>query len=170
MGKRILLADDVELSAQGIVTDNGRYDLWSSEVIGNENKEAGNAGAEFDSLRLTVRYQNPKPASNLSLQAIIESSNGQGKVWGSVGNQFDYYTGEGGHEQVIQIQPNLFVTDPGIPELVFTGDDHTGSVSRQSSRIGSDFRVKIICSESFFGSDLAFQSVMIDVFGELYNS
>lgn len=148
------------------ISGNGRTTIYTSSTQLNPGG--------FQSLRLIVEYVNPIPLDGGSipitytLNTIVESLNGI--HWYPIAYQFESFSNpDNGLKRIIVLQPNMNTFDAGIDDVVYVGGAAEARISRQQGKVGSSFRVRIICNETGFGGAGAFQSATISICGELYD-
>jgi len=149
------------------IAANGKHTVFTSSTISN-------SGA-YHSLRFVIEYSNPLPldggavAITYSLSAILESQNGDN--WFPIAYQFENFANpENGYKRIITMQPDIDTYNSGIDDVIYVGGATEARISRQQGKVGSSFRLRILCQENGFGSAGAFQSIVINAYGELYDA
>jgi len=162
MGQQTLsLATNLQITNSGI-TSNGVFDIWTSNIINNNNA--------LPSMRLVIDYLaiTPTSAPTFGLSILVESQ--IGTKWFPIAYQFGDFSGFGnGDTRIIVLQPDMSTFDAGIDDNMFVGGKVIARISRQQGKVGSAFRVKMVCQENGFGGAGSFQSVNVNIYGELFD-
>ena len=152
------LANDLTID-NSIITSNGTFTIWTSQVQNNNNN--------LPALRLIVSYSNPSPV-DVNVTAIVESS--QNGIWYPIAYQFNPFNNvDNGKERIIILQPDMNSINAGIDDDMYVGGMVVARTSRQQGKVGSSFRVRLVCYENNYGNQSAFQSLKVSVYGELFD-
>lgn len=162
---QISLADNLLVTNEAI-TGNGVYNIWTSNVINNSNS--------IPSLRLIIEYANIQPDSRVSgvgntfgITVVVESQ--IGTKWFPIAYQFSSYDTPGnGDTRIILLQPDINSDNAGIDDDMYVGGNTIAKTSRQQGKLGSNFRVRLVCQENGYGQAGSFQSVNVSIFGETF--
>ena len=167
MGQQaITLATNVTVNNSAI-TSNGVFDVWTSSILTNNNA--------LPCLRLVTEYANITPndsqtgiGSTFGLSIVVEAQ--IGTRWFPIAYQFgDYRSPGNGETRIIILQPDMSTFDSGIDDNMFVGGQVIARISRQQGKVGATYRVKLVCQENGHGGAGSFQSVNINIYGELFD-
>lgn len=128
---------------------------------------------DYPGMQLTVQYRNVVPnLGQYRISAVIEAKDDLGR-WHRIGHQNSpFFRDTEGPDREIYVQPDLLNVDPGIDEIVYVGEQTTSMISRHQGRLpaGEPFRVCLILVDHDVGGPLAFQSVEVSAFGEVFTA
>lgn len=150
-----------QIISNTVITANGVFDLYTSASISNSNG--------LPSMRMCIDYSDLTPNDIPGgVGVIIEVQNGS--HWFPAAYQFEpYRNSENGNKRIILVQPNISTFDDGIDSIMYVGGRTVARISRQQGRIGSTFRVRVLIEETNYGGAAAFQSVKMNILGELFD-
>lgn len=150
-----------------IVSGNGQFELYSSQVIRNSNG--------LNSIRVVINYMDnlPDPEQvvvQYQLTTLVESSDGEG-AWYPLHYQYaPFVKADAGSTHILVLEPRLFTFDEGVPFSVTDGVRNIAIESKKQGRMSDDFRVRVLVNENGHGGEGAFQSVKLGLHYELYDS
>jgi len=162
---QISLADNLLVTNEAI-TGNGVFNIWTSNIINNSNS--------IPSLRLITEYANIVPdsrssnvANTFGITIVVESQ--IGTKWFPIAYQFNNFNTPGnGDTRIILLQPDISTDNAGIDDDMYVAGNTIAKISRQQGKLGSNFRVKLVCQENGYGEAGSFQSVNVSIFGETF--
>jgi hypothetical protein len=148
------------------VDENGKFQLWTSSQENNSNDNTS-VRAHFKFGPLDPDFGNV--IRDFEVAAVIEAK--YGTEWVTIARSFTPFRDtRRATEHVIIMQPNMIVTDVGIPDI---DADELGNefsaTSRSAGKMAQYWRTALYVTERGFGTPGAFVSLNFSVFGEIYN-
>lgn len=148
------------------VNGNGEFELACSNQLSNNNN--------LTALRLVVDYESGVPESsvrNWDIFCVVEGNNGESgpnQRFFTIGHQFEPYRRDiNGKRRILLIGQNVPNAE-GVDDIVFIGTP-VERISRQSSKLPQEFRVRMTLRELGYGTSGAFQSITLSVYGEKFD-
>lgn len=163
-----VLFDAQTLTASGTITGNGTFDL----AVSDSQDNSVNA---FKALKLITDYSEITPDFGANPQTFFIDVLVEGKSadtqWYPIAYQFSSYKNDvQGAKRVIQLQQNIAGFDAGFDDIIFIGNTTYARVSRQQGNVpDTEWRVRLIVTETDFGGQGSFQSVKISMYGEVFD-
>lgn len=156
-------------AADAGVSANGDYDLFVSAPVTNVLDQ-------WTAARIVIDYEAAVPdwysvGRNWDIFAVIEANNGQSGAnqrFFPIAYQFEPYRNPGQGKQRVLLFGQQVPNAEGVDDIVYIGGV-VARISRQSSKVLTDFRVRLSLREYGFGTPQAFQSVTVSIYGDLFN-
>lgn len=149
------------------VTGNGTFTIFTSSNVTNNN--------DIKSLRVVAKYSNPVPLDGnpdptaYSIQCVIEGRVNT-DVWYPIAYQYEPWRNfDEGDQRIILLQPNLSTIDTGIDDIIYAGGATVARLSRQQGVAANPMRLRVLLRETAYGTPQAFQSIHLEVKGELFD-
>tara|TARA_R110002074_G_scaffold402324_1_gene607067 strand:+ start:136028 stop:136513 length:486 start_codon:yes stop_codon:yes gene_type:complete len=157
---KFVLADNITIDNTAI-TANGEYDIFISDTKTNS--------VGLPSLRVVVEYSLLTPVDIIGgINVVVESENNGS--WYPIAYQFEaYINSQQGDKRIIMLQPDMSTYNDGVDSIIWFANKTEGRISRQQGKVGTSFRVRVDLVENGFGGPYAFQSVKLNILGELYD-
>lgn len=150
------------------VTGNGTFVIHeSSPPYVNTTDKPG--------MRVVVTYGSPVPQdgqpepTGYAIQCLVEGKLNT-DLWYPIAYQYEPWRNfDEGSQRIILLQPDISTFDTGIDDIVYAGGSTIARISRQQGRASHDIRLRVLLRETKFGTPEAFQSIAMEVKGELFD-
>lgn len=167
-----LWSNEVVTAASLGITENGSYEMVSGEI--------NNSQSALRSLQLVLDYSSVLPPEDVNgaaqpigflIDAVVEGRSDDGAQWFPLAYQFSTFNRPSrGPKRIIHLQPSIVVIDLGVDDIVFAGNATQARISRQQGSCpDTAIRCKLLVTETDYGGPGAFQSMTLNVYGELFD-
>jgi len=151
-----------------LITSNGTFEVFVSPPYDNNSAK--------NSMRAVCTFSNPVPAdgnpepTGYSISCVIEGRLNADN-WYPLAYHFESWRNfDNGSQKIIVLQPNLSSIDAGIDDVVWVGGKAQAMISRQQGQCSEDLRLRVLIQETKHGTAEAFQSIHLEVKGELFDA